>query len=156
MFVTVIGAMVARALEQATRGCEDTLDLLADRYYVRSIACHDSSKTSAIEAAAYASIMALAVNARKRHQLNKRHGSNQTKDETKACSLDKFSDTDAVTTTMANLGFKHHCEKNPHHPEYFPGGEMDDMNLVEAIVNGLACIFERNKDHTLLAEDVLR
>ena len=25
---------------------------------------------------------------------------------------------------------------------------MDDMNLVEAVVDGLACIFERNKTHT--------
>lgn len=156
MFVTMIGAVVARALEQATRTCEDTLDLLADRYYVRSIACHDSSKTSAIEAAAYAGIMAvhmdkeaLAVNDKKRHQLNKRYGGNQTEEEVKACSLDKlYIDNSDDMTTMANFGFKHHYEKNPHHPEHFPQGEMDDMNLVEAIVDGLACIFERNKTHT--------
>lgn len=155
MFVTMIGAVVARALEQATRGGEDTLDLLADRYYVRSIACHDSSKTSTIEAGAYSGIMAvhmekeaLVANAKKRHQLNKRCGTNQTDEETKACSLDKlYTDTDAVTTAMANFGFKHHYEKNPHHPEHFPGGKMDAINLVEAIVDGLACIFERNKDH---------
>lgn len=49
MFVTMVGAVVARALEQVTRGCEDTLDLLADRYYVRSIVCHNSSKTGTIE-----------------------------------------------------------------------------------------------------------
>ncbi|KAK2814241.1 hypothetical protein Q5P01_000688 [Channa striata] len=70
-FVTMIGAVVARALEQATRErataalqlksdkkvraddpevLELTLDLLADRYYVRNIVCHDSSKTSALEA----------------------------------------------------------------------------------------------------------
>lgn len=156
MFVTMIGAVVARALEEATRVCEDTLDLLADRYYVRSIACHDASKTSTIEAAAYAGIMAvhiekeaLALNQRKRHKLNKRYGSKQTEDEVKYCSLDSmYTDTESLTTAMANLGFKHHYEKNPHHPEHFPVGKMNDMNLVEAIVDGLACIFERNKNHT--------
>lgn len=156
IFVTMIGALVARALEQATRNYEDTLDLLADRYYVRSIACHDSSKTSTIEAAAYAGIMAvhmekeaLVVNAKKLHRLNKRYGLNQTEEEEKACSLDKlYTDTDALTTDMANFGFKHHYEMNPHHPEHFSEGKMDGMNLVEAIVDGLACIFERRKDHT--------
>ncbi|KAJ7984107.1 hypothetical protein DPEC_G00070990 [Dallia pectoralis] len=155
MFVTMIGAVVARALEQATSGSEDTLDLLANRYYVRRIACHDSSKTSAIEAAAYAGIMAvhiekdaLAVNEKKLVQLNKRHGSHQAEEEVKSWSLDKlYTDTDAITTAMANFGFKHHYEKNSHHPEHFPKGEMDDMSLVEAIVDGLACIFERNKSH---------
>lgn len=154
MFVTMIGAVVARSLEQATRHCEDTLDLLADRHFVRSIACHDSSKTSATEAAAYAGIIAvhmekeaLRVNAKKRHQLNKRHGVDQPEDE--RCSLDNLhTDTGALTTAMANFGFKHHYENNPHHPEHFPGCKMDDMNLVEAIVDGLACIFERNKEHT--------
>lgn len=156
MFVTMIGAVVARALEQATRSCADTLDLLADRYYVRSIACHDSSKTSAIEAAAYSGIMAihmdkeaLVVNQKKRTQLNKRYGGNQTEEEVKSCSLEKLCiDNTADMSAMANIGFKHHYDKNPHHPEHFPQGEMDDMNLVEAVVDGLACIFERNKTHT--------
>lgn len=89
------------------------------------------------------------MNVKKWHQLNKSYGSNQTEEEAKACSLDKlYTETDALTTAMANFGFKHHYEMNPHHPEYFPGGEMEDMNLVEAIVDGLACIFERNENHT--------
>lgn len=144
MFVTMIGAVVARALEQGTRGCEDALDLLADRHFVRSIACHDSSKTSTVEAAAYSGIMAvhlekeaLVLNAKKPHG---------HKDA--SCSLNKlYTDTEALTTAMANFGFKHHYENNPHHPEHFPEGEMGDVNLVEAIVDGLACIFERNKTH---------
>lgn len=156
MYVTMIGAVVARALEQATRDCEDTLDLLADRHYVRSIACHDSSRTSTVEAAAYSGIMAihmekeaLLANTKKQHQCGKRHGSGQTGEEAKVSTLDKlYTDTDALTTAMANFGFKHHFDTNPHHPEHFPGGEMNDMNLVEAIVDGLACIFERNKSHT--------
>lgn len=156
MFVTVIGAVVARALEQATRTCEDTLDLLADRYYVRSIACHDSSKTSAIEAAAYSGIMAVhmdkeaaAVNKKKRILLNKRYGGSQTEEEVQACSLEKlYIDNTDDMSAMANIGFKHHYEKNPHHPEHFHQDEIDDMNLVEAIVDGLACIFERNTAHT--------
>lgn len=57
LFVTMISTVVVRALEQATRPYEETLDLLVDRHYVRSIVCHDSSKTSATEAA-YAGIMA--------------------------------------------------------------------------------------------------
>lgn len=40
---------------------------------------------------------------------------------------------------MANFGFMHHCENNPHHPEHFVGDEMEDINLVEAIVHRLAC-----------------
>ncbi|TKS75731.1 hypothetical protein D9C73_010108 [Collichthys lucidus] len=145
MFVTMIGAVVARALEQGTRGCEDAPDLLANRHFVRSIACHDSSKTSTIEAAAYSGIMAvhlekeaLVSNAKKPHG---------QKDA--SCSLNKlYTDIEALTTAMANFGFKHHYENNPHHPEHFHEGEMGDMNLVEAIVDGLACIFERNKTHT--------
>lgn len=156
LFVTMIGTVVARALEQATRGCDDTLDLLSDRYYVRSIACHDSSKTSKTESAAYAGIMAvhiekeaLFMNEKKRDLLNKYYGAKQTEKEVKNCSLNKlYSDTEDLTTPMANFGFKHHYEMNNHHPEHFPGGEMDDIHLVEAIVDGLACIFERNKDHT--------
>lgn len=156
MFVTMIGAVVARALEQATRNCKDTLDLLADRYYVRSIACHDSSKTSTVEAAAYSGIMALHMElearslcADKRAKLNKRYGCTQSPDEVKIGSqTDQSNDFDALKTAMANFGFKHHYENNPHHPEHFLGDEMDDMNLVEAIVDGLACIFERNKNHT--------
>lgn len=156
MFVTMIGTVVARALEQATRDCVETLDLLIDRYYVRSIACHDSSKTSVLEAAAYSGIMAvhlekeaLAVNRQKRHKLNKRYGSKQTDDDdVESCSLDSlYTNSESLMTAMANLGFKHHYEKNPHHPEHFPAGQMDDMNLIEAIVDGLACLFERNKNH---------
>lgn len=155
MFVTMIGTVVARALEQATSACETTLDLLTDRYYVRSIACHDSSKTSTIEATAYAGIMAvhmekeaLRENAMKRQRANRRYGSKQTAEQARACSQDKlYTDTDALTTAMANFGFKHHYENNPHHPEHFADGVMKDMNLLEAIVDGLACIFERNKDH---------
>lgn len=156
MIVTMIGAMVARALEQATRDCKDTLDLLADRYYVRRILCHDSSKTSTIEAAAYAGIMAIhmdkeivVANAKRGQRLSKRCGSSHTKKDGKASSLDKlYTDTDSLLTPMANFGFKHHYEKNPHHPEHFPRREIDDMSLVEAIVDGLACVFERNKNHT--------
>ncbi|KAI4797398.1 hypothetical protein KUCAC02_025127 [Chaenocephalus aceratus] len=118
MFVTIIGALVARALEQATRDCEKSLDLLADRYYVRSITCHDSSKTSAIEAAAYSGLMAvhmekeaLIANEKKRLKFNKRNGSKQSEEEAKACSLARlYTDTDAITTDMANFGFKHHYE----------------------------------------------
>ncbi|KAM7406642.1 hypothetical protein PAMP_001009 [Pampus punctatissimus] len=74
MFVTMIGAVVARALEQGTWDCEDTLDLLANRHFVRRITCHDSSKTSTVEAVAYLGIMAvhlekeaLVLNAKKCH-----------------------------------------------------------------------------------------
>ncbi|KAE8277837.1 hypothetical protein D5F01_LYC24108 [Larimichthys crocea] len=145
MFVTMIGAVVARALEQGTRGCEDAPDLLANRHFVRSIACHDSSKTSTIEAAAYSGIMA--VNLEKEALVSNAKKPHGQKDA--SCSLNKlYTDTEALTTAMANFGFKHHYENNPHHPEHFHEGEMGDMNLVEAIVDGLACIFERNKTHT--------
>lgn len=58
MYVTMIGTLVARALEQATYHTDNPLDLLADRYYVRQIASHDSSKTSKMEASAYSGIIA--------------------------------------------------------------------------------------------------
>ncbi|KAE8277499.1 hypothetical protein D5F01_LYC24556 [Larimichthys crocea] len=134
----------SEALEQGTRGCEDAPDLLANRHFVRSIACHDSSKTSTIEAAAYSGIMA--VNLEKEALVSNAKKPHGQKDA--SCSLNKlYTDTEALTTAMANFGFKHHYE-NPHHPEHFHEGEMGDMNLVEAIVDGLACIFERNKTHT--------
>ena len=156
MFVTMIGVVVARAIEQATSGWEDTLDLLANRYYVRSIACHDSSKTSAMEAVAYSGIMAVHIEkdnlvdkVKKQTLINKRYGGGQTEEEKKASTLEKFyTDPNTLTTPMANFGFKHHYENNPHHPEHFTNGEIPDINLVEAIVDGLACIFERNKTHT--------
>ena len=120
MFVTMIGAVVARALEQATSGHEDTLDLLADRYYVRSIACHDSSKTSAMEAVAYSGIMAVHIekdtlvdSIKKRPVLNRHYGG-RTEEEIKASILEKFYiDPNALRAPMANFGFKHHYENNP-------------------------------------------
>lgn len=61
MFVTMVGMIVARALEQANAAVSSKKvwdDLLLDRYYVRNITTHDSSKTSALENAAYSGIMA--------------------------------------------------------------------------------------------------
>ena len=156
MFVTMIGTLVARALEQDTRNSGNTLDLLADRHYVRSIMCHDSSKTSKMEATAYAGIMAvhmemnaLADKAKERQAPNQRCGSKLSQEDTRAHSWDNiYRDPDALITPMANFGLKHHYKENPHHPEHFTqGGAMCDMNLVEAIVDGLACIFEGSKGH---------
>lgn len=141
MFVTTIGTLVARALERATKG---SLDLLADRYYVRGLACHDSSKTSATEASAYAGIMAV-------HMEDCLIRSNLATDRVRFKSTYKHTpsqnhlcdvDTAAAKSMMANFGFKHHYKTNPHHPEHFPDGRMYDMNVVEAIVDGLACAFE--------------
>lgn len=56
--------------------------------------------------------------------------------------------SDNVLEEFANYGFIHHYEKNSHHPEHYKGAQMDDIALVEAIVDGLACIFERNTKHT--------
>lgn len=165
VFVTMIGAVVARALEQATRErataalqlksdkkvraddpevLELTLDLLADRYYVRNIVCHDSSKTSALEAAAYSGIMALHI---EKTQLQKKSGGrapNPVKDRL----VEMHADLGPLTGPMADVGFKHHYENNPHHPEHYGTGNdsrMADMHVVEAVVDGLACVFERQK-----------
>lgn len=158
--VTIIGAVVARGLEQATRdvavnklGVEAdeaevrmlTLDLLADRYYVRNIACHDSSKTSAVENAAYAGIMAVNMQGavlkdsfRRRSKVN---GQESRMDRI-------YKKPELLTTPMANIGFKHHYENNPHHPEHYASTRdkrMPDVYVVEAVVDGLACVFERTK-----------
>lgn len=134
MYVTMIGALVARALEQATYHTKKPLDLLADRYYVRSIATHDSSKTSRTEALAYSGIIAV-------HMDSERGGGRKW-------TPSELCDTGAVLRDFADIGFVHHYGANPHHPEYYKGEQMDDISLVEAIVDGLACIFERNKNHT--------
>lgn len=148
MFVTMIGTVVARALEQATSRSEKTLDLLTDRHYVKNIVCHDRSKTSKMEAAGYSGIMAVymekkatAVNARTREQLERRHECDRPKT---VAALEKLhADVGVLVKSMASFGLKHHYENNPHHPEHFPSGKMNDLSVVEAVVDGLACVFER-------------
>lgn len=143
VMVTVIGAIAARALEEATwRNCSRPLDLLADRYYIRDILCHDSSKTSAVEAAAYSGIMAV-------HMELKEIGDGVN---AQAATAHRDVDIPQVLTSMANVGFKHHYEHNKHHVEYYNGEEMSDMSVIEAIVDGLACVFERSKDHKNVAD----
>lgn len=138
MFVTMIRAVVARALQEATAHSKLTLNLLADRYYVRNILCHDSSKTSPVEASAYSGIFAVHLEMEYMEQCNKRarskgvkslddHVSPRTKDATLGTMYAKSGD---ILTTMANLGFKHHYENNSHHIEHFEGGAMDELNLV--------------------------
>lgn len=137
LYVTMVGALVARALEQATFHTKNPLDLLADRYYIRSITSHDSSKTSKVEAAAYSGIIAVHMDQKKAQG---RYRTGWTPSD--------VCDTDDVLRRFANIGFVHHYENNPHHPEHYKGKQMDDIALVEAIVDGLACIFERNKQHS--------
>ena len=56
------------------------------------------------------------------------------------CDADKESE---LKTMMANFGFKHHFEHNRHHPEHYCGKSMADIQVVHAVVDGLACILER-------------
>lgn len=133
MFVTMVGTIVARALEQASVGVADSpwSDLLADRYYVRDLLIHDSSKTSGIESAAYSGIMAYFMEAEA------------------GCDQHAHVDEKTVLTKMANHGFYHHYARNPHHPEHKGGAEMNEPAVIEAVVDGLACILERGKREDL-------
>lgn len=138
MFVTMVGMVVARALEQANAALEPEKtwdDLLLDRYYVRNIATHDSSKTSAMETAAYSGIMAYFIekdHATQRGQVESPHH--------------KGIAADDILTPMANHGLRHHYMNNSHHPEHNNRGLMTNLDVIEAVVDGLACRLERNND----------
>lgn len=137
MFVTMVGMVVARALEQAnvdSASDEDErwIDLLLDRYYARRLATHDSSKTSAVETTAYAGIMSFFM--------EKRQSEAQG---LKKCPHHRHIDEDTVLTIMANHGLHHHYTVNSHHPEHNNGASMSNMDVIEAVVDGLACMLER-------------
>lgn len=142
LMVTGVGALVARALQETTR-----LDLLADRYFVRRMICHDSSKTSSIEASSYSGI--IAVHLEQNNMLARRSKATESESplaHAKAATLKALYDNvPEVLTAMANIGFEHHYEKNPHHPEHFADEPMNNTSLVESIVDGLAVILERQK-----------
>nr|BBA49225.1 hypothetical protein [Oryzias latipes] len=161
MVVTMIGAVVARALEQATRsgaakrlgdGADEselrglTLDLLADRHYVRNIACHDCSKTSEVEDVAYSGIMAVNMTRALLEESFKRR-CRLSGSPTGSKTDDSYKDHATMTAPMANIGFRHHYENNQHHPEHYTNSDkrMPGVYVVEAVVDGLACVFERVK-----------
>lgn len=161
LFVTLTGSIVARALEEATYQSTKSrtgrpLDLLCDRYFVRRLLCHDSSKTSDIEAAAYSGIMAVfmekEVIANGNDALARTH-EKASNAATVTTPLAKGDDKMApILTAMANHGFTHHYEKNDHHPEYYKDGPVSEIPLIEAIIDGLACIMERVHAHSSVAE----
>ncbi|KAK5613634.1 hypothetical protein CRENBAI_018493 [Crenichthys baileyi] len=134
MFVTMIGTLVARALAQGTSAGKEKLDLLSDRYYTRNLVCHDSSKTSVMEASTYLGIIAMYIEKRAADEREKKRA---------LC----YARTGGKQGTLSVIQFKHQYEKNPHHPQFFTRDVMNHFNLVEAIVDGLACIIERNNMH---------
>lgn len=154
LFVTMTGSVVARALEEATyqerKAGDRPLDLLCDRYFVRNLLCHDSSKTSIVEASAYSGIMAVFM---EKEEIAK--GDKNLEAVHKAAAKD-FSPQSAasqdemgpILTSMANFGFKHHYETNNHHLEYYKGEAMADCSVIEAIIDGLACVLERDGTHS--------
>lgn len=130
MFVTMVGMLVARALEQAKAKTKKTGgdDLLLDRYYARNIMTHDSSKTSAMETTAYSGIMAYFM------------------EKEQKCQQHTGIDPNTILTPMAKYGFVHHYAHNAHHPEHNAKGEMANVDVIEAVVDGLACMLERQYD----------
>lgn len=146
MFVTMVGAIVARALEQASVDASDgepTLDLLTNRYYVRKIVTHDSSKTSKIETAANSGIMAFFMEQDAEEKATKTRSGHPVGYNPHV----NIKDTDGVLTAMANHGFRHHYIQNDHHPEHNGGASMSELAVIEAIVDGLACVLERSTFH---------
>ncbi|KAL3977646.1 CD58 antigen [Sarotherodon galilaeus] len=143
MFVTMVGTIVARALEQASVGVTDSpwSDLLADRYYVRDLLIHHSSKTSDIESTAYSGIMA--------YFMEKEAIEAQAKKGGLKYDHHAHIDGKTVLTAMANQGFYHHYTRNPHHPEHKGSAEMNEPAVIEAVVDGLACILERGNEEEL-------
>lgn len=138
LFVTVVGTVVARAIEEVSgkHGISPKpMALLSDRHFIRDIICHDSSKTSTMEVAACSGLMALHMD--KLTLSEKPDPEGPLKD---LCDADKESE---LKTMMANFGFKHHYEHNRHHPEHYCGKSMADIQVVHAVVDGLACILER-------------
>lgn len=128
MFVTMVGMVVARALEQANAAVKSKKpwdDLLLNRYYVRNITTHDSSKTSVLETAAYSGIMAYFI------------------EKDQKCRHHEGIDSHAILTPMANHGFYHHYAHNSHHPQHNAHGPMTELDVIEAVVDGLACTLER-------------
>lgn len=127
LFVTMVGMVVARALEQANAavGSGKWDDLLLNRYYVRNITTHDSSKTSALETAAYSGIMAYFM------------------EKEQKCPHHEGIEAESVINHMANYGVHHHYAHNPHHPQHNAGGPMEELDVIEAVVDGLACTLER-------------
>lgn len=92
---------------------------------MRNITTHDSSKTSVLETAAYSGIMAYFI------------------EKDQKCQHHDGIDPDDILTPMANYGFYHHYAHNPHHPEHDARGPMKDLDVIEAMVDRLACILER-------------
>ncbi|MEQ2188914.1 hypothetical protein GOODEAATRI_019881 [Goodea atripinnis] len=143
-----------------TSGCEEALvQQLPLREHHRPLLSHTMfvtmirTLTSIMEVSAYWGILAMHIEkqaADKREQkralfLTWKGGVHPPRD-----AKPSYSDLTMreIMLAMANFWFRHHYENNPHHPQNFTRGVMNHVNLIEAIVDGLTCIFERNKMHT--------
>lgn len=153
MFVTMIGTVVALAFEKGPSKRGEKLNLLNNRYYVRNILSHDSSKTSIMEATICSGIMAMHIDKRTADEHAKMQASCHAQkgdDESPHDGKPSYDDNTVheITTAMANMGVQHFRQTNSCHRQDFTAPRMNHVKLIETIVNDLARAFEIRDTHT--------